>query len=1218
MTSNVRSTLVAALLAALVPGCSDKKSSQSGPSQPPSESAAKSAASAGWQPTVKELLGAAQTISVKAPGAATFAEAATGTQVAAGSLVRTGPTTLAVLALGDGTTIWLNHSTEMQVLPDRPGASVLTGQVVIDHRGGAAGAAPQKPPRIIVPTGELDLVGTKVVVLADSEESSVAVSQGQVAIDAAAQQLDVYAGEEVLLPRSGSPRVVPATDLDESLGWIERPVLPAPTEAKPDSPPPDPTPVPRGLGKLVGKVPGGERERPLELSKHRVTVRIRGNVAYTEVTEVFRNPTGQTLEGVYRFPLPGDAQISRLALKVGNRMMEGEFLETRRAERIWSDIIEQWRDPAMLKWKHGNQFELRIFPIEPRSSRLVTIGYTQKLRPVGDGYRYAYPMARDHAGLARSGVFEFDAQIFGLAKSAPVQVVGYDAEIEPGSPEQPAATRVRYRKEDFWAAGDLVIRFAGRGSDEVQAWGFKGRDRDGFMALTVRPQLPRAGDRRGRDFVVILDSSYSRQGLTMELQEALLPKLVAEMDDSDRLVAIACASSCAPIGSPDFTPVRERDPAALAKALSDIRAQGATHIVEPVRVAAALLGRRTDRARSPHLVYLTDGIASAGELRPAEMTSAVAHLLDPLGARLGVVDLGGDTDETNLEALARAGRGAVIRLDPAMSMTGHALRILQHHYGAVLTEPVLSLPDGVERIHPRELTSLSAGGELTVAARLKGPVTGQVTLRGKLGGQPYEKSWDISIDPVQGGANSFIPRLWASLAIRDLELDAGANKREIIKLSKRYGVLSRFTTLLALESRDMMDEFGVRKRKRDDWRGDDAPIEAPLKAPREAEDGTEAPAKGAGSDYSKSSFGPRSNGKKKSARPSAKPVRPELPGLDNADGMATKDRSPARSFDDDFDDPFYEKPAKRPRTKTKRSSMGRSKGRRWRRAPDTFKVRAPAAIPTRADRKNVERRTKQFAAEPNNRSKRMRLIRAHVRAGDIGEAAAETRLWLKFNPFDPEALVQQAQIMAYEGNAKHALAQLESALDTAPRGKWLQERIHKAYIALADPGRSCAHDVARQAVRTRPRKGVPAILECPPITDVGVWFGAPPRPVGAPPEGATATAKQLRGHLQVAIEWTGDGDIDIQLIEPNGRVLHWLSQRQKLVVSDLRATAHERLTLPRMRNGTYRVRLVRVRGAKPLQVRGTVKVNGKTLRIDDTISTDALIVAEAVRRGGRR
>ena len=65
------------------------------------------------------------------------------------------------------------------------------------------------------------------------------------------------------------------------------------------------------MGSLVAKVEG--RDLPLTLGYHKVTVDIRDQIARTVIEESFVNHTDSRLEGVFYFPLPQDASISRIS-----------------------------------------------------------------------------------------------------------------------------------------------------------------------------------------------------------------------------------------------------------------------------------------------------------------------------------------------------------------------------------------------------------------------------------------------------------------------------------------------------------------------------------------------------------------------------------------------------------------------------------------------------------------------------------------------------------------------------------------------------------------------------------------------------------------------------------------------------------------------------------------------------------------------------------------
>jgi hypothetical protein len=56
----------------------------------------------------------------------------------------------------------------------------------------------------------------------------------------------------------------------------------------------------RGLGELRARRPGeqSDKDRPLQLSSHKVDVKVAGNLARTEVEEVFSNDGPHELEGI--------------------------------------------------------------------------------------------------------------------------------------------------------------------------------------------------------------------------------------------------------------------------------------------------------------------------------------------------------------------------------------------------------------------------------------------------------------------------------------------------------------------------------------------------------------------------------------------------------------------------------------------------------------------------------------------------------------------------------------------------------------------------------------------------------------------------------------------------------------------------------------------------------------------------------------------------------
>ena len=173
--------------------------------------------------------------------------------------------------------------------------------------------------------------------------------------------------------------------------------------------------VPRGLGSMTARVPGTERVvGGVRLASHKVEAFIRDGFARTEVEEVFQNETDQVLEGRYVFPLPGDAWISRLGLWVGEKLVEGEMVEAKRAAAIFKSIVDDTvrpRDPALLEWVKGSEFSLKVFPLPAHGSRRMVLAYNQVLPVAGGSVRYVYPLSLGKDRSSRIDDLSIDVRV---------------------------------------------------------------------------------------------------------------------------------------------------------------------------------------------------------------------------------------------------------------------------------------------------------------------------------------------------------------------------------------------------------------------------------------------------------------------------------------------------------------------------------------------------------------------------------------------------------------------------------------------------------------------------------------------------------------------------------------------------------------------------------------------------------------------------------------
>ncbi|MCA1558024.1 MAG: hypothetical protein LC731_05730, partial [Acidobacteria bacterium] len=109
--------------------------------------------------------------------------------------------------------------------------------------------------------------------------------------------------------------------------------------------------------------------RSLPIKSINIETTIKGQVATTHVTQVFRNDTNAVLEGTYFFPIPESASIVEFAIWDGDRKLVGEVRSREEARRIYDEIVRRQRDPGLLEYAGKDLFQASIFPIPARSDK---------------------------------------------------------------------------------------------------------------------------------------------------------------------------------------------------------------------------------------------------------------------------------------------------------------------------------------------------------------------------------------------------------------------------------------------------------------------------------------------------------------------------------------------------------------------------------------------------------------------------------------------------------------------------------------------------------------------------------------------------------------------------------------------------------------------------------------------------------------------------------
>jgi Ca-activated chloride channel family protein len=211
------------------------------------------------------------------------------------------------------------------------------------------------------------------------------------------------------------------------------------------------------------------------------------------------------------------------------------------------------------------------------------------------------------------------------------------------------------------------------------------------------------------------------------------------------------------------------------------------------------------------VIFLTDGLATAGETKEAAIAEN-ARQANPLHARLFSFGVGYDVNARLLDRLSGGNGGVSEYVKPDSDIETSVARFFSKMTSPVLSAIQISMA-GVDlnRIYPRDIPDLFEGGQLVVVGRYRNSSSTRVKLEGKVGGNRYSQEFpaDLAETSHGWGSHNYVEKLWAirrvGFIIDQIDLH-GANREltdELVDLSKRYGILTPYTSFLADETVDL-------------------------------------------------------------------------------------------------------------------------------------------------------------------------------------------------------------------------------------------------------------------------------------------------------------------------------------------------------------------------------------------------------------------------------
>jgi Ca-activated chloride channel family protein len=549
-----------------------------------------------------------------------------------------------------------------------------------------------------------------------------------------------------------------------------------------------------------------------------VSIHVTGIIARTRVTQAFHNPGDEFVEGVYVFPLPERAAVDHLRMLIGERVIEGRIKEKEEARRTYETAKREGRKAALVEQQRPNLFTNSVAHIGPKEMVRISIEYQQTLAYENGEYRLRFPLAvtpRYVPMADKSGDVEPDPSVLHAdyadpGCACPVNPVDIAIVIDAGVPlanvkssyhdatvEKQAGQRtlVYLVKEQEEADRDFELTWSLAPGAAPQAALFTqtvaGTD---YALLMVVPPQPTASEKAAfervpRETILIVDTSGSMQGASMEQAQAAVVHALGTLTVRDRFNVVEFNSVTRPLW-PDALPATASNVRTAKEWVEKLRANGGTEMMSALTFA---LSNRETPGYLRQVVFMTDGAVGNEDALFKLITERLGN------SRLFTVGIGSAPNSHFMTKAAQFGRGTFTYIGDAREVREKMGALFGKIEAPVLQDVAITWPDGTAvETFPARVPDLYLGEPILITASARA-FKGTVIVSGKRGSQPWSAALSPTSDKTGVGA------LWARAKIASLmdEVTRGADpasvRPHVVKVALEHHLVSAYTSLVAVD-----------------------------------------------------------------------------------------------------------------------------------------------------------------------------------------------------------------------------------------------------------------------------------------------------------------------------------------------------------------------------------------------------------------------------------
>jgi len=593
-----------------------------------------------------------------------------------------------------------------------------------------------------------------------------------------------------------------------------------------------PTKAPEYAGQPITTgvlLPKDRNLAPIPLKQTEVSASIIGLLCDVSVKQIFHNTHTRPIEALYVFPLPEDAAVTELTLKIGDRVIEGKIREVEEAKKEYAEARDEGLGAALLEQNRPNIFTISVANIQPNEQIEVALRFHDHVPYENEAFEFSFPTVVLPRYVPPESSEVADADRITATPLLPEgmrngHTLSLKVSLEIGGLEANAISCpshaidltseggkqiVTLRQADAIPNKDFILRYR-VASDKFKTTFFTHRPagRQGtFLMLITPPAELNLNNVLPRELLFVFDRSGSMGGDSIVQARNAIHSCLRGLNEQDTFNIFPFddrVEQFAPHSLPNTQENQDKADAYIEK----VEDRGGTEILAALQTA---LKQPVDPERRRVIVFLTDGAVGNEDQVLRELRRSLN------GARVFAFGIGSAVNRFLLDKLAEVGRGTVEYVFPGQDIADAVQRFQNRAAFPVLYD--LELDWGgmpISDVYPSPIPDLYAGQPLTILGRFYAVGETQVRLKGKTRQGTHEQVENITWPEStleQADLSIVLAQVWARARIdalmtkeRDDPKQRATVRDEILGVALVHHLVSPYTALIAVEERQTKHE----------------------------------------------------------------------------------------------------------------------------------------------------------------------------------------------------------------------------------------------------------------------------------------------------------------------------------------------------------------------------------------------------------------------------